>query len=127
MVEKNVSIDILIIDDSEMHVTTLKKLLDLKGFRVEAVLDPSAAVSTIETLHPGVVLLDIMMPGLDGLSLLKQLKEKPETRDIPVIILTGKMFPPEKKKALALGAEKYLTKPIGSAALLEEIIPFIQE
>jgi DNA-binding response OmpR family regulator len=120
-----VSVDILLIDDSEMHVNTLKKLLDLKGFKVEALLDPSHAITQIETIQPKLVILDIMMPGLDGLSLLSQLKAHRKTSEIPIVILTGKMFPPEKKKALTLGAVKYLTKPIASDSLLEEIKPYL--
>jgi len=120
-----VSVDIILVDDSEIHVDTLKKLLTLKGLNVEAVLDPSDATTSIEANHPKLVILDIMMPGIDGLSLLKKLKDNKKTSQIPIVILSGKMFPPEKKKALALGAEKYLTKPIDSNSLMNEIQPFM--
>jgi len=120
-----VSVDIIIVDDSEVHVDTLKQLLALKGLTVEGILDPSEATKAIEVSHPKLVLLDIMMPGIDGLSLLKQLKDNTLTSKIPIVILSGKMFPPEKKKALALGAEKFLTKPIDSKSLLNEIQPFM--
>jgi CheY-like chemotaxis protein len=120
-----VSVDIILVDDSEVHVDTLKQLLALKGLTVEGVLDPSVATQAIELSHPKLVLLDIMMPGIDGLSLLKQLKENKQTSQIPIVILSGKMFPPEKKKALALGAEKFLTKPIDSNSLLNEIKPYM--
>ena len=119
------SIDILLIDDSEMHVSTLIKLLEVRGYSAEAVLNPAEALSVIESRNPRLVILDIMMPGIDGLSLLKKIKENPATSDVPIIVFSGKMFPPEKKKALALGAEKFLIKPMSSADLLEELKPFL--
>jgi CheY-like chemotaxis protein len=119
------SVDILLIDDSEMHVNTLIKLLQVRGYEAEAVLDPAEALHTIESRRPKLVILDIMMPGIDGLSLLKKIKDTPSTANIPVVIFSGKMFPPEKKKALALGAEKFLIKPMSSADLLEEISPYL--
>ena len=77
-------------------------------------------------VKPQLVILDIMMPGLDGFTLLKSIKENSVLKEIPVIILSGKPFIPEQRKALALGAEMYLTKPIRSQLLLEKVEPYLQ-
>lgn len=108
-----------------MHVSTLVKLFAVKGYHAEAVLNPAEALGAIEEKKPKMILLDIMMPGIDGLSLLKKIKDHPVTSAVPVVILTGKMFPPEKKKAIALGAEKFLVKPISSTDLLQELEPYL--
>lgn len=123
--ENIVATDILIIDDSEMYVSTLIELLKFRGFHASAVLNASQAMHSIISESPKLVILDIMMPGIDGLSLLKQIKDHPQTASTPVVVVSGKDFPPEKKKALALGAVKFLTKPINSDVLLAEIKPYL--
>lgn len=118
--------DIIIIDDSEMHLESVTKLFDHEGYKSIAVSDPEVALPEIKRILPKLILLDIMMPGVDGFSLLKKIKTDKETQAIPVVVLTGKVFPPDQRKALALGAEKYLTKPISSTNLLEEIRFFLK-
>ena len=118
--------DIIIIDDSEMHLESATTLFDHEGYSSIAVSDPEKAFTEIKGSLPRLVLLDIMMPGVDGFSLLKQIKTDKETKSIPVLVLTGKVFPPDQRKALALGAEKYLTKPISSKSLLEEIRTYLK-
>jgi CheY-like chemotaxis protein len=68
-----------------------------------------------------------MMPGMDGFTLLKKIKSHHALSSIPIFILTGKAFPPDTKKALSMGADRFLTKPITSKILLEEIRSGIKE
>lgn len=119
------STDIVIIDDNAQHAENTSQLLMHHGYQSSCVLNPENALDEIKNSRPKLILLDIMMPGIDGFTLLKNLKEEQETASIPVIILSGKVFPPDKKKAQALGAEKFLTKPIRSQLLLNEVKPYL--
>ena len=100
-------------------------LFEKSGYSVECLSESEKALSFLESNKPKLVILDIMMPGLDGFTLLKSIKEREGLKNIPVIILSGKPFVPEQRKALALGAEMYLTKPIRGKLLLEKIKPFV--
>ncbi len=119
------SIDIILIDDSEQHLHTASHLLADAGLNVKTLSNPLEAVSFIKLNQPRLVIMDIMMPGMDGFSLLKTIKEDEAIHSIPVIILSGKVFPPDKKKALKLGAEKFLTKPINSSSLLKVLKEYL--
>lgn len=117
--------DIILIDDSIQHLQTTFHLLSNVGLKVTTISDPLQAIAAVEADIPKLIIMDIMMPGIDGFALLKQIKENSLTKSIPVIILSGKVFPPDMKKAITLGAEKYLNKPINSAQLIEELKPYI--
>ncbi len=115
------STDIVLIDDNEIHLQTTRRILQNYGFSVETLSDPVQSLELLPVINPRVIILDIMMPGMDGFHLLKSIKELPQFTDIPVIILSGKQFSPDKRKALALGAKEYLTKPVNSRDLISEI------
>jgi CheY-like chemotaxis protein len=119
-------VDIVLIDDNDMHLETTSLLLEKNGFSVKCISDSTKAISFLTDVKPSLVILDIMMPGLDGFTLLKSIKENALLKDTPVVILSGKPFIPEQRKALALGAEMYLTKPIRGQLLIEKIQPYLQ-
>ncbi len=119
------STDIVIIDDNAQHAENTSQFLKHHGYQTSVVLNPENALNEIKNSGPKLILLDIMMPGIDGFTLLKKLKDEQVTSKIPVFILSGKVFPPDKKKAQALGAEKFLTKPIRAQALLDEAKPYL--
>jgi len=120
------SVNIVLIDDNDIHLETTSLLLQKNNYTVKCISDSTKAVSLMTEVKPQLVILDIMMPGLDGFTLLKSIKENSVLKEIPVIILSGKPFIPEQRKALALGAEMYLTKPIRSQLLLEKVEPYLQ-
>ncbi|MBD3224718.1 MAG: response regulator [Caldithrix sp.] len=113
--------DILLIDDSTDHLILSKQLLQNNGFRVRSVHNPENALQLASTYQPKLIILDIMMPKIDGFAILKKIKENTKTQKIPVIVLTGKTFPPDRKKAFALGANAFLSKPITTGSLIEAI------
>lgn len=115
------STDIVLIDDSIDHTETASQLLNYHGYRTAVILSTEKAIEQLESLNPRLIILDIMMPGMDGFTLLKKIKSHHALSAIPAFVLTGKAFPPEEKKALALGADRFLTKPISGNKLLEEI------
>ncbi len=117
--------DILVIDDNVSHLETVSEYFHQSGYNTTIVSDPREAINIIIEKKPRIILLDIMMPFMDGLTLLKRIKDNEEIRSTPVIVLSGKIFPPEMKKAIALGAEKYLTKPVKSSELLSIIKQYL--
>ena len=117
--------DILVIDDNISHLETVTEYFAHHGYQTATISDPREAIDTIIEKKPKIILLDIMMPYMDGLTLLKKIKDNQDINSIPVIVLSGKIFPPEMKKAIALGAVKYLTKPVKSSELLTLIQEYL--
>src|SRR6185295_1370857 len=100
---------ILVIDDDPIVHDLLKRSLGREGFRVEVASTGEEGLRRARELHPDAITLDVMMPGLDGWSVLSALKADPETQDIPVIMLS---MVDDREMGFALGASEYLTKPI---------------
>ena len=98
-------------------------MLSRAGFTVRTANNGFEALVIARQDQPGLVLLDLKMPGLDGYEVLKRLKRDRVTQDIPVVVVTGSVTDEEikRKKVLALGATQFLTKPFDIDALVEEI------
>jgi len=105
---------ILIIDDEKSNIMALMDILNTE-YRIFALRDSLLAVETAETNMPDVVLLDILMPDMDGYAVIAGLKKSEKTRDIPVIFITGLDSRESEEKGLALGAADYIPKPFNSA------------
>jgi len=105
---------ILIVDDSILNIMALTNILD-KDFKVYASRDGHEAIQTAIENIPDVILLDIIMPGMDGYEVISVLKNHEKTRHIPVIFLTGLVKPNEEEKGLAMGAADYITKPFSDS------------
>lgn len=104
------SLPILLVDDEAEFVETLAERLELRGFEVAVALGGEAALNKLEKLNPNCIVLDLKMPGMSGLEVLREtLRRRP---DQPVIMLTGHGSDLERDEALALGAKNYLQKPV---------------
>lgn len=103
---------ILIVDDSEPVIMLLKELLRIKGFTVLTALLGMKALNILQHSSPDLVLLDLMMPGMDGFEVLAAIRKKEETGHLRVFMLTACSEPELRKKATDLGADGYLTKPV---------------
>lgn len=112
---------ILVVDDDETSVAILRTFLEEGGFEVEAASDGETALASIEADPPDLVLLDIVMPGLNGYEVLQNLRGRPETRLLPVVLLTALDTVEEKVRGLEAGADDYLTKPYRRDELLARI------
>jgi DNA-binding response OmpR family regulator len=119
------SVDILVIDDNHDQLEYLRDLLIQKGFTVRILTESVTAVDTMLKINPRVVILDIMMPLLDGYTILKRMREQKTLSKVPVIIYTGKSFPIDEKKARHLGANSYLVKPVIGSVIIEEVKKYI--
>jgi DNA-binding response OmpR family regulator len=102
---------IVVADDEQDIADLLTMHLEMEGYQVEAVYDGQAALDAVRTTRPDFVLLDVMMPRVNGLEVLRRLKEDPTTSDIPVLMLTAKAGDEDVWSGWQLGAAYYLTKP----------------
>ncbi|HEX3539611.1 MAG TPA: response regulator transcription factor [Acidimicrobiales bacterium] len=109
---------ILVVDDDEPTRTMLQRLLSWEGYVIEVAGDGPAALAMVEQDGPDLVLLDVMMPGQDGLSVLAELRK---TSDVPVIFLTAKGDEGDRVLGLRSGADDYVVKPFSTAELVARI------
>jgi DNA-binding response OmpR family regulator len=112
---------ILIADDEPNIVTALEYLLERHGYEVLVARDGDAALAQVAAHRPDLVLLDVMMPVKSGYEVCQRLRERPEWRDIKIVMLTAKGRDVEKSKGLSLGADLYITKPFSTQELVATI------
>ncbi len=112
---------IMVVDDHPDLVEIVRITLELKGFNVRCAYSGKHLFAGLEELKPDLILLDIMMPQMDGLEVLTRLKCNPATASIPVILLTAKGEPEDVIKGYERGADVYITKPFTSTEVLDGI------
>ncbi len=112
---------ILVVDDEEDILNLLKYNLSVEGYNVEAVDSGEEAVRAARNLSPDLVLLDLMLPGIDGLDVCRLLKNDERTSSIPIIMLTAKGEDSDIVTGLELGADDYVTKPFSPKVLLARV------
>ena len=103
---------ILIVDDTPMNLEVLVQELTDQDFEVFVAIDGESAIEQLQYARPDIILLDVMMPGIDGFETCSRLKQNPETQDIPVIFMTALTNTEDKVKGFEAGAVDYVTKPI---------------
>lgn len=119
---------VLIVEDDQAFYNLCATELKLKGYEVVHVADGNMAVSRIREETPDLILLDIILPGINGLDILKELKEAEETVEIPVIMLTNFGTDENISKAVESGADDYLMKyNLVPSELPEKIAPYVGE
>ncbi len=112
---------VLIADDEVYMVRLLEMTFKKGGFAVVACRDGHEALATAYTAQPQLIVLDVIMPGLDGLEALRQLKENPLSKHIPVVVLSAKGHALTKVEAELAGAALFMTKPFSPNQLLVEV------
>jgi two-component system, cell cycle response regulator len=108
---------VLVVDDEPKNVKLLIAKLAGRPFNVIAATNGTDALAMVAYHAPDLILLDVMMPGMDGYEVTRRIKENPQTRAIPVIMLTALDGPEDKEKAMAVGAEEFLSKPVNTTEL----------
>ena len=109
---------ILVVDDNKEIVDSLGKLLELEGYQIVTAYDGMEALEKLEKNHIDLILLDVMMPRLNGLSALMKIRE---SYKIPAIILSAKTEESDKVSGLVLGADDYISKPYNAAELIARV------
>jgi two-component system, OmpR family, phosphate regulon response regulator PhoB len=112
---------ILVIEDEEPIQVLLRYNLESEGYRVRASAQGEDAMFLIDEERPDLILLDWMLPGISGIEVCRMVRTRPETRDIPIIMLTARSEEPERVRGLATGADDYLVKPFSVPELLVRI------
>lgn len=110
---------ILIADDEPSIVVGLEFLFRKAGFEVESVADGSQVLDRVRAFHPALIVLDVMLPTMDGYAICRELRADPATHSILIVMLTAKGMRAEVESGLAAGADAYVTKPFGTHELLE--------
>lgn len=103
---------ILVVDDNEDNVEILRTYLEAHGYTVAAASDGSTALAKMEQVRPALVLLDVMMPGMDGWQVCRTIKNHPDFGDTRVIMVTAKSAFEDKFEGMRSGADDYLVKPV---------------
>ncbi|MGM0651344.1 MAG: response regulator transcription factor [Bacillota bacterium] len=102
---------VLLVEDEKNVILGVRTCLDAVGYDVEIVEDGEEALNAIKQEHPDLILLDLLLPKVDGFEVLKKLKDKEDTSKIPVVVLTAKAEEEDRQRAMDLGADDYMTKP----------------
>src|SRR5262245_47742426 len=109
---------ILIVDDNPQNLKLLRVLLsDGPAFDVRTAVDAESALQVLETFRPQLILMDLQLPGMDGLELTRRLKKDPVHRDVVVIAVTAYAMNGDEERAVQAGCDAYLKKPIDGGAL----------
>ncbi len=112
---------ILVVEDEESLLKLESILLAAKGYHVTGVVDGVAALAEIAASKPDLVILDVMIPELDGFEVCRRIKASPETSHIPVVMLTAKKSQQDMEYGERMGADAYLTKPFKAAVIMEAV------
>lgn len=118
---------ILIIDDEKLIVKATSLVIRLSGYEVLTAYNGEEGLKIVQEMKPDLILLDIMMPGMDGWQVLSRLQANEETRGIPVIVFTAKEYLKGKQKSLEAGAVDYISKPFEADELMDAIARGINE
>ncbi|MDD5559718.1 response regulator [Candidatus Methylomirabilis sp.] len=117
---------ILIVEDDPAGRELAKEVLDAAGYTVLSAEDGRGLLERVKIERPDLILMDLQLPGIDGLTLIRQLKADDETRQIPIVITTAYVHPEPYAKALEAGCVAYLTKPLNSRILLQTVATLLR-
>ncbi len=113
--------DVLIIEDNLQQAQITQRLMEAYGLRSQYITDSTQALHKIEHDRPTVVIIDLLMPKLDGLRLLKAIRSSTEIANTKIIIYSGKIYESDRRKALELGADAFFFKPTRANIMVETV------
>lgn len=108
---------ILVVDDNADNLKLLKYILQKNGYLVDTAVDEKTVTSALQARRPSLILMDVQLPGVDGLELTSRLKADPQTRDIVIVAVTAYSMKRDEERALAAGCDGYIPKPINTRTL----------
>jgi two-component system cell cycle response regulator len=112
---------ILVVDDNEQNLELIQAYLEDLGCRLRTARDGLEAIKAVEAEQPDLVLLDVMMPRMSGFQACSRIKANPQTRDIPVVMITALNEVGDVERAVESGADDFLTKPVNKLELLTRV------
>jgi PAS domain S-box-containing protein len=118
---------ILIIEDTREVVMMLADYLEMNGFNVSSAQDGNDGLAQAKLTHPNLILMDVMMPGMDGFETTQKLRMDPELKDTPIIALTALAMPSDRQRCLEAGMDEYISKPVNLKALVKLVRSILLE
>jgi CheY-like chemotaxis protein len=117
---------ILIVDDNPLNLKLAQLMVISEGFEADTAADAMEALERVAVRPPDVILMDLQMPGIDGLELTRRLKAEDRTRDIPVIALTAAAMSRDRQEARDAGCEGFISKPLDTRKFGADLAPFLR-
>jgi len=116
---------ILIVDDNPVNLKLATDVLEMEGYAIEKAVDAEQAQEMLKSATPDLILMDIALPGMDGLTLTRKLKADERLKDVPVVAMTAFAMKGDEQKALAAGCDGYITKPIDTRKLPQQVAAYL--
>jgi len=116
---------IVVVDDNPINLKLLRVVLTGEGYEVRTAQDAEEAMALLETFHPRLILMDLQLPGMDGLELTRKLKAAPGTQRVIIVAVTSYAMKGDDERALAAGCDDYVTKPIDTDALAKLVARYM--
>jgi two-component system, cell cycle response regulator DivK len=117
---------ILVVDDNPLNLKLTRILLAAEGYQVRTAVDAREALEALQTIHPRLILMDIQLPGRDGLKLTRQLKADPAMHGVVILALTAYAMKGDEQRARDAGCDGYIAKPIDTRSLPEVIRSYLR-
>lgn len=116
---------LLIVDDNPVNLKLVAELLEIDGYKVEKAVDAEHAAELLEHIIPDLILMDIALPGIDGLTFTRRLKVDERLKHVPVVAITAFAMKGDEKKAFDAGCSGYITKPIDTRQFSLQVAAFL--
>ena len=116
---------VLVIEDNPLNMELVTHLLETAGYAVTQATDAEQGIRSARSVMPALVLMDLALPGMDGLRATQLLRQDPETRDLVIVALTAYAMKGDEERALAAGCQGYITKPIDIKTFLGQIAGYV--
>ncbi len=117
---------ILVIEDNEMNMKLMRAVMRVGNYRMVEAMDAETGLRLVKEARPDMILMDIQLPGMDGLNATQIIKADPNLKNIPIFALTGFAMESDKEKASDVGFEGYIVKPFNVKVLLDTISEYFQ-
>jgi CheY-like chemotaxis protein len=117
---------ILIVDDNAINLKLLRLTLEVEGYHVQTALDAEKAIAVLASFTPRLILMDLQLPGMDGLTLTRLLKSTAATRDAIIIAVTAYAMKGDRQRAIDAGCDGYVSKPVDTRTLAETVARYLE-
>ncbi len=126
MPQSGAGYQVLVVEDHALNVELVRDLLEPEGVAVAHAASGEAALAMIARERPDLVLIDLTLPGMNGLEAIRRMKEGPATRGLRVVVVTARVMKSDREAALAHGADAFLTKPLDTRTFAREILALLR-
>lgn len=126
-IEIRMPVPILIVDDSPLNAKLLRVILSAEGYDIHSAASAEEVLAVLPKVRPRLILMDLQLPGMDGLELTRKLKSDPQTRDTLIVAVTASVMKGDEERALAAGCDDYLMKPVDTRTLPQRVAEILAQ